>query len=386
MTPDPSQAAAVEMALRNLLSIITGGPGTGKTFSILTLYRELVVSDSIALAAPTGKAAARMTEATGFPATTIHRLLEYSPFFGGFKRNAENPINADTVIIDEASMIDIYLARALFEAIRPGCRVVLVGDKNQLPSVGPGQVFGDLIASEKIPVSELTRIHRQAAGSESLICRNAERINRGEWIDTLPAEDFVFIVREAVEAVRETILKVCDRLHSRGYQKDEIQVLAPQKKTIIGTDALNDYLAPFFNPKPGKISGSRFPEGSRVIQLRNNYEIDIFNGETGIVRDGDSEELLIDFGGGRVVYYPMSRSDDLKLAYALTIHKSQGSEFPAVVMPVHESNYMMLARSLLYTGITRGKRKVVLVGSEKAMKTAIRNVSNNRYTRLKDLI
>ena len=388
---DPDQRRALELALSSRVSIITGGPGTGKTWTINRIIQALGYREGqIELAAPTGKAAKRMTEATGRPARTLHRLLGYNPSEDSWFHHCDNPLECKALIVDETSMIDIELMAILVDAIDPGgTQVIFVGDVDQLPSVGPGRVLADMIESGVVPTARLQTLHRQAA--ESLINRNAQRINAGEsLVLDGSAPDFAYFEADDADHIRELLPGIVAKVHDRlGYAYSDVQVLCPQKKGKIGAHELNDALRGLLNPGSARIAESFYQRGDRVIQLRNNYDLRVFNGEIGSVL-GDHQEregtknLVIEFDE-REVLYPKAAQDELALAYALTVHKSQGSEFPVVVIPVHTTNYMMLKRNLLYTAITRGKRLVVLVGSMKAISLAIRTLdSHERYSGLKE--
>jgi exodeoxyribonuclease V alpha subunit len=389
---DSDQHQALINALSSKISIITGGPGTGKTYTLNWILRALGHNLDIELAAPTGKAAKRMTEATGRPARTIHRLLAYSPQINQFQRNAESPLECDVLIIDETSMIDIRLMDSLVDALTDKTMLILVGDVDQLPSVGPGRVLSDMIDSGIIPVSRLTYLHRQAA--ESLININAKRINVGQRLDLSTAKsDFWFVPEEEAEKIPALIINAIQKIPARfGMTPNDIQVLCPQKRSPIGTENLNKVLRPYLNlaTVEKKLPGTSFLPGDRVIQTRNNYELEIFNGDIGAVEGVDKEYLYVGFEGIKgkeTVSYPLNQLDDLQLAYALTIHKSQGSEFLCVIIPIHTTNYMMLKRNLLYTGITRGKRLVVLIGNMKAVNIATKTLdSSKRYSNLKRFI
>ena len=386
---DPDQQRAIELALTSKILVITGGPGVGKTYTVNRIIKALGMNESeVLLAAPTGKAAKRMSELSGgWPATTIHRLLEYSPFPDGFARDHDNPLTCKTLIIDEASMLDIRLAAALFDAINPNeTQVVFVGDVDQLPSVGPGRVLQDMIDSGRIPTARLRTLHRVAA--ESLINVNAQAINRGEKIRLNdPTSDFVFMEADEPEQIRELILNAVTKISENlGHHRDDIQVLCPQKRGVIGTIEMGPALRPLLNPGGSAIKGTPFQVGDRVIQLRNNYRLGVFNGEIGRVLRDAVDNLTIDFDD-RTIPYPKASLDELGLAYALTIHKAQGSEFPVVIIPIHTTNFMMLKRNLIYTGITRGKGLVLLVGSRKAVNMAIKTIdSGNRHSGLEELI
>jgi exodeoxyribonuclease V alpha subunit len=386
---DSDQRKALHLALSHKVTVVTGGPGVGKTYTVNRIIQALG-DRKIELAAPTGKAAKRMSEMSGREARTIHRLLEYNPFEGGFTRHAENPIECDTIIIDETSMLDIHLMASLMDAVSENTQVIFVGDVDQLPSVGPGRILADMIDSEQIPTARLKTLHRQAA--KSLINRNAQRINCGEKLDlSIQDGDFWFVSEEDAAKIPDWIIKACNKVPGKfGFGMDDIQVLCPQKKGPVGVEKLNEALRPVLNPDGKKLQGVAFLSGDRVIQMRNNYQLGIFNGDIGKVIDADRAHLHVlfdDLQGQKEVAYPLTSLDELQLAYALTIHKSQGSEFPVVIIPVHTTNYMMLKRNLLYTGITRGKRLVVLVGMMKAVNVAIKTVdSNKRYSNLAKFI
>ncbi len=383
---EKEQREAILQALQHKVLIITGGPGTGKTtllVSLLALFRAADVS--FALAAPTGRAAKRMGEMAGEEAKTIHRLLEYNPRERGFQRGEHRPIEADVVIIDEASMVDLPLLDHLLKAVEPRSHLILLGDVDQLPSVGPGSVLRDLIDSGAVPVVVLRRIFRQS--QESLIVVNAHRILRGESLlfgDEREKRDFVFVPRENEAEILETVKTLVKK---RSGDK-EIQVLSPVHRGSLGTVYLNRELQKLLNPGGESIERGEtlFRLGDKVMQLKNNYDKAVFNGDLGrIVRiDREAGELQVDFDG-RPVSYTMEELDELSLAYAISIHKSQGSEYAAVVIPLHTSHYLMLHRSILYTAVTRGKEQVVLVGSRRALAMAIRNVRvERRFTGLKE--
>jgi exodeoxyribonuclease V alpha subunit len=381
-----SQRLAVELSLRSKVLVITGGPGVGKTTlvnSILKIVRAKGVE--VALCAPTGRAAKRLTESTGLEGRTIHRLLESDPKTGGFKRDEENPLECDLLVVDEASMVDVLLMRALLKALPDRSALLIVGDVDQLPSVGPGQVLGDLIASEAVPVVRLTEVFRQAAQSRIIV--NAHRINRGqmpEW-EAVKDSDFFFVdAQEPEDGVRKLLSVVRDRIPAR-FGLDpvrDVQVLCPMNRGGLGARALNIELQKALNP-PGEARVERFGwtfcPGDKVMQVTNDYDRDVFNGDLGVITSLDMEEseLAVSFEG-REVIYGFGELDELVLAYATTIHKAQGSEYPAVVIPLTTQHYTMLARNLLYTGVTRGKRLVVLVGQRKALAIAVRNGNGRR--------
>ena len=375
----PNQLQAVGCAISGKLHIITGGPGTGKstiTNAILTITSKL--TQKIYLTAPTGRAAKRMSEITKYKASTIHSLLEFDFKAGGFKRNRDNPLDCDLIIVDEASMIDTFLMYSLLKALPDHSRVIFVGDINQLPSVGPGNVLKDMINSLSLPVITLTEIFRQAAGSH--IITNAHRINRGIFPQLYNGQDsdFFFMECQENEEVLNTIIKlVSQRLPNRyGFNPTEdIQVLAPMKKGMIGTQNLNQALQQILNPKETALfrAGYKFQVGDKVMQIRNDYKREVFNGDIGFIQSIDPEEqqVVVRFEE-RDVPYDYADLDELVLAYAISVHKFQGSECPCVVMPVHTSHFMLLHRNLLYTGITRGKKLVVLVGTKKALAIAVK--------------
>ncbi len=383
------QLQVLEKALLNGVLVVTGGPGTGKTTTIkalLTIFQ--LIRQKVLLAAPTGRAAKRVTEATGEEAFTIHRLLEYNYTEGeGFRflRNEKNPVDAQVVIIDEASMVDLLLMYNLLKALPSGCRLILVGDVDQLPSVGAGNVLGNLISSGNIPCSRLGHIFRQAR--ESMIIVNAHRVNQGDMpYLNLKNKDFFFIHEEDPEHAASLVVQLCrERLPNYGPFDPllDIQVLTPMRKTAAGVDRLNLLLQEALNPAAGnKIEvsskGIVYRLGDKVMQVRNNYQKEVFNGDIGLVTaiDREEAELVVTFRDllqPRPVVYDFTELDELVLSYAVSVHKSQGSEYPVIVMPVLTQHYMLLQRNLLYTGITRARKLAVLVGSKKALAIAVRN-------------
>ena len=387
---DEVQQAAIRQALESKVMVLTGGPGTGKTTTtqgIIAAFKSRGMQ--ILLAAPTGRAAKRMTEATGMEAKTIHRLLEYNPM-DGYKRNDENPLEGDVLIVDECSMIDIMLFYNLMKAIPENMRLILVGDIDQLPSVGAGNVLRDIIDSRQIPVVRLTRIFRQAQSSR--IVMSAHAINVGQFpnISNGRNTDFFFIKAEDAETIPQLIVSlVRDRLSKTyGYKPKEIQVLTPMQRGNVGAGNLNTELQSALNPSGPALTrgGYTFRQGDKVMQIRNNYDKNVFNGDIGFISAVDtSERTLSVIYDGRVIEYDVSELDELTLAYAITIHKSQGSEFPVVVMPVTMKHFVMLQRNLIYTGITRAKKICVLVGTTKALAYAIHNQTvSKRNTKLKE--
>jgi exodeoxyribonuclease V alpha subunit len=393
------QRRAVESALVDKCVVITGGPGVGKTTIVKAIVHLAELGKRrVALAAPTGRAAKRMGEATVHEAMTIHRLLEYAPHEGGFQRGQQNPLDIDMLVVDEASMVDAQLFRAVLAALRPDARLVLVGDVDQLPSVGAGSVLADVIASEAAVVIRLTEIFRQAA--ESKIVVSAHEINSGRMPALEPpatgAADFYFIGRDDPEAARATIVElVAERIPQRfGFDAiGDVQVLAPMHRGDLGTQALNHALQERLNPSVAGatevVRGDRvFRRGDKVMQLRNDYDKSVFNGDIGVIVaiDGDEGTVRVEFDG-RSVVYERAELDQLVHAYAVSIHKSQGSEYAAVVMSIATQHYMMLQRSLLYTGVTRGKRLVVIVGSKRAVGLAVKNAdARRRYTWLAERV
>ena len=387
---DDVQIAAIRQAVESKVMILTGGPGTGKTTTTQGIIAALKTAGmKILLAAPTGRAAKRMSEATGMESKTIHRLLEYNPK-DGYKRNEENPLEADALIVDECSMIDILLMNHLMKAISSGMRLVMVGDIDQLPSVGAGNVLRDIIDSKKIPVVRLTRIFRQAQSSR--IVMSAHAINNGQFPDTSNGKDtdFFFIKTEDPNQVAESIVHLVKERLPKAYSlpSSKIQVLTPMQRGVVGASNLNLTLQNALNPTSVCLNrgGYSYRKGDRVMQIRNNYDKGVFNGDLGYIEEVDMEErTLIASFDGISVEYEVSELDELSLAYATTIHKSQGSEYPIVVMPVLMNHYVMLQRNLIYTGITRAKKICVLIGTTKALACAIHNMSVlKRNTKLKE--
>lgn len=385
------QLEAVQSAIRHKVTILTGGPGTGKTVTVRTLLDVLDRGNfSYALASPTGRAAKRLSEATGRPAKTIHRLLEFSPG-QGFGRNDENPLDVDLVVIDESSMLDLLLANHLLKAIRPDSHLLLVGDVDQLPSVGAGDVLRDLIGSGAVTVVRLEVIFRQAAGS--LIIQNAHRINQGEMPWFRPeSNDFFLFVKEEPEAVADLLVDIVkNRLPDKFKLNplDEVQVLSPMYHGITGVSSLNEKLQEGLNPAgKGKVErrldGRLFRVGDKVMQTVNNYDKNVFNGDIGRIRAIDLIQQTVTVAiDDAPVIYNFLEVDELVHAYAISVHKSQGSEYPCIVMPLTTQHYLMLQRNLLYTAITRAKKVVILVGTRKAIAIAIHNNRiSQRYTAL----
>lgn len=413
MTLDEHQVTAVKEAVRNGLLVITGGPGTGKTTTINTIIRYFELEGlEIYLAAPTGRAAKRMSETTGFEARTVHRMLELNggaEGSGGFERDESNPLEADVIIVDEMSMVDISLMCSLLKAISVGTRLILVGDVNQLPSVGPGSVLRDIIQSHACNVVMLTKIFRQASTSDIIV--NAHKINHGEEVvlDN-KSMDFFFLKRYDADVIINVVLQLIKQKLPKFVDATpyDIQVLTPMRKGLLGVERLNGILQRYMNPpandKVEKEYGSTvFREGDKVMQTKNNYQLaweirtkygltvdkglGIFNGDMGIIRQINdfAEQMIIEFDEGRMVEYPYKLLDELELAYAITIHKSQGSEYPAVVIPLLSGPMMLMNRNLLYTAVTRARKCVTLVGNEVTFQQMIQNTSQQkRYSGLSD--
>ncbi len=382
-----SQVAAIRLALKSKVVVMTGGPGVGKTTIIRGILRILAAKGTeLLLCAPTGRAAKRMTEATGFEAKTIHRLLEVDPKSGGFKCGEDNPLDCDLLVVDEASMVDVLLMQALLKAIPDRAALLVVGDIDQLPSVGPGQVLADIISSGAVPVVRLTEVFRQAA--QSRIITNAHRINQGMVPDLSPPKsdsDFYFVQAEDPETAVVRIIELVKTRIPKRFGLDpirDIQVLCPMNRGGVGARSLNIELQGALNPAgEHKVErfGWTFSPGDKVMQVENNYDKEVYNGDIGTIDSVDTAEgVLAASFDGRIVTYEFGELDMLVPAYAATIHKSQGSEYPAVVIPVHTQHYTMLQRNLLYTGVTRGKKLVVLIGQKKAIAIAVRNVSGRR--------
>jgi len=392
------QKEAVHLALSHRLVVITGGPGVGKTTllnSILKIHQAK--NKIVVVCAPTGRAARRLSQSTGLKAQTIHRLLDFNPGTGGFRHHRDNPLKGEVFVVDEFSMVDAKLAWQLVRALPPNASLLLVGDVDQLPSVGPGRILADIIDSGLLPVARLDQVFRQAA--RSAIVTNAHRINAGNA--PLPGgrgsdaemEDFYFIERDEPADIANLVLDlVSRRLPSRlGVNSiRDIQVLTPMKRGELGTVNLNLRLQAILNPHGVSLErlGVTWREGDKVMQIINNYDKDVFNGDIGVVEKVDSaaEELLVSFEHQSVAY-DLEELDELMHSFAVSVHKSQGSEFPVVVMPLHTQHYMLLQRNLLYTGVTRGRRLVVLVGSRKAVQLAVRQTeSRSRVTMLKNFL
>ncbi|WP_375463440.1 ATP-dependent RecD-like DNA helicase [uncultured Methylobacterium sp.] len=386
-TLSPSQGSAIRLVLASKLSVVTGGPGVGKTSTLDALLRILTAKGvRVLLAAPTGRAAKRMTEQTGVAARTIHRLLEIDPRHGGFARNADTPLDCDLLVLDEASMIDVPLMHALLKAVPERAGLLLVGDVDQLPSVGPGQVLTDVIASGAVPVARLTEVFRQAAASRIVV--NAHRINAGQMPErSRPGEraDFYLVEIDDPDIGVAKLIEVVTRRIPRSFGLDpikDVQVLTPMLRGSLGSRNLNHELQRVLNPNPPaqvERFGWRFAPGDRVMETRNDYDRDVFNGDLGMVTriDAEDEAVTVVFDG-RAVVYPYGELDTLVPAFATTIHKAQGSEYPAVVIPITTQHVAMLARNLLYTGVTRGKQLVVLIGERRALGMAVRSGRQKR--------
>ena len=415
---DAMQHKAVIESIKHGLLVLTGGPGTGKTTTINTMIRFFDSEGmSILLAAPTGRAAKRMTEATGYEAQTIHRLLEVNvnpeetDSVGGFMRNRQNPLEADVIIIDEMSMVDLPLMHALLSAVVPGTRLVLVGDVDQLPSVGPGSVLKDIITSECFPVVTLTRIFRQAGESDIVV--NAHKINAGEPVvlDN-KSRDFFFLRRQDADTIIGVAIMLIQKKLPRyvGAQPSEIQVMTPTRKGLLGVERLNAILQRYLNPQDPKkaeqeINGRLFREGDKVMQIKNNYQLEwevttkfgltvdkgvgVFNGDMGVIREINqyTENIEVEFDEGRRVKYGFDAVEELELAYAITVHKSQGSEYPAVIIPLLQGPRLLYNRNLLYTAVTRAKKCLTIIGSDTVFQEMIQNKNEQaRYTSLAERI
>lgn len=400
ITLHEQQREAIRMVLRSKVGVITGGPGVGKTTlvnAMLSIFQAMEME--VLLAAPTGRAAKRLSESTGATATTIHRLLEMSAEHGTFQRNEENRLDCDLLIIDETSMVDVPLMDALLRALPERAGLVLVGDADQLPSIGPGQVLHDILASERIPAVRLTKIHRQAEGSDIIV--NAHAINRGEVPRFRGAGEnsdmFFFPAASSEQAVQHVVELVTEKLARKfGLKgKKDIQILAPMRNGTVGVHALNDVLQRAINDpskhatritRPNNVV---FVPNDKVMQTENNYDKNVFNGDVGVITwiDAQNDAFTVDFGGESDVEYSFDEADQLTLAYATTIHKSQGSEYPAVIVTLLPQHHIMLQRNLLYTAVTRGRRVVVIVGDRKSIADAVRNGrGGERWTRLLHLL
>lgn len=387
---DEIQAKGIQQAVTAKVMILTGGPGTGKTTTTLGIIRILqIMGMHILLAAPTGRAAKRMTETTGMEAKTIHRLLEFKPS-GGYQRNEKNMLDGDVLIIDESSMIDVILMNSLMKAIPPHMKLILIGDIDQLPSVGAGNVLRDIIDSNQFSVIRLTKIFRQAQSSR--IIMNAHKINEGRYPDLSNGKntDFFFIEAEEPEIAANTIVELVKSRLPKYYHisPSSIQVLSPMQKGMVGASNLNILLQDAINPSDKCLyrAGRSFRQNDKVMQIRNNYDKEVFNGDIGFISeiDFDNNKLNVAFDN-RIIEYDITELDELVQAYAITIHKSQGSEYPVVVMPVMMTHFIMLQRNLIYTGITRAKKVLVIVGTKKAVSYSVRNVTvTKRNTKLKE--
>ena len=391
----PEQREAIRLGLTRKVLVVTGGPGTGKTTLVRGIVEVLERKGlRVLLAAPTGRAAKRLAEATGHEAATLHRLLEWNARSRGFERHRDRPLDGDLVIVDEASMLDVPLAAHLLRALPDAARLVLVGDVDQLPSVGPGRVLADLIRSSAVEVARLQTIFRQA--ERSLIVTNAHRVRQGEMplLEPLAGDrgeaDFFFVEKETPEEVLEALRELLARRIPQRFGFDpveEVQVLTPMNRGLLGTASLNGVLRELLNPVRGEAavaSRGGFRAGDKVMQVRNNYDLEVFNGDLGRVAAIEEAEqrVVVSFDGRRVAYDPAAL-DELVLAYACSIHKSQGSEYPCVVVPLHTQHYVMLQRNLLYTALTRARRLAVLVGEKRALRVAVGNARTRaRHTRL----
>ena len=415
---DVMQHRAVIESIKHGLLVLTGGPGTGKTTTINTMIRFFESEGmSILLAAPTGRAAKRMTEATGYEAQTIHRLLEVNvnpeetDSAGGFMRNRQNPLEADVIIIDEMSMVDLPLMHALLSAVVPGTRLVLVGDVDQLPSVGPGSVLKDIITSDCFPVVTLTRIFRQAGESDIVV--NAHKINAGEpvCLDN-KSRDFFFLRRQDADTIIGVTIMLIQKKLPRyvGAEPGEIQVMTPTRKGLLGVERLNTILQRYLNPQDPKkaekeINGRLFREGDKVMQIKNNYQLEwevttkfglavdkgagVFNGDMGVITEINqyTETIEVEFDEARRVKYGFDAVEELELAYAITVHKSQGSEYPAVIIPLLQGPRLLYNRNLLYTAVTRAKKCLTIIGSDTVFQEMIQNKNEQaRYTSLAERI
>lgn len=387
------QKEAILTALKSNVMVLTGGPGTGKTTALLGIIKALKSIDlNISGAAPTGRAAKRMSEVTGLNCTTIHRLLEYNPAYG-YQRNEEDPLTEDAIIIDEVSMVNIFLMNSLLKAVKPSTKLILVGDENQLPCIGPGNILHDIIFSESVPVITLKEIFRQAEGSKIII--NSHNIINDKPIiinNSDPDTDFFFIQNDNLESISRTIDElVSERLPKKyGIKPTEIQVLSPRRKDVgCSANELNKILQESLNKSEVSIKYGmgEFRLGDKVMQIKNNYQKDVFNGDVGFIDDIDLEkkEISVKYDDDMIVKYGQADFDEIILAYASTIHKSQGSEYPIVIIPVVMSHYVMLKRNLIYTGITRAKKICVLIGEKKALAVAINNnIYDTRNTMLEE--
>jgi len=416
---DVLQQEAIKVAVQQGVTVITGGPGTGKTTAINMILRYFEAEElEIQLAAPTGRAAKRMTEATGYEARTIHRMLEFMGTPGNdedaavrFERNESNPLDAAVIIIDEMSMVDIQLFYALLKAITVGTRLILVGDANQLPSVGPGNVLRDIIDAEVFHVVKLTRIFRQAEASDIVV--NAHKIHAGAVINAdKRSNDFLFVKRKDANSILNAVItlvkeKLPPYVNAKAY---DIQVMTPMRKGVLGVENLNRILQEFMNPADSSKKEKQFPqgtfrEGDKVMQIKNNYQVEwevrsrygiptdkgtgVFNGDLGTVKEINmfSEELMIEFDEGRLVTYSFRQADELELAYAITVHKSQGSEYPAVVIPLLTGPQMLMNRNLIYTAVTRARSCVCVVGSVETFQAMVDNAKEQkRYSGLNDCL